>query len=87
MVWKEINGKLCSEIKCHDFKEAVLLFNEIAKVAEKSNHHPDIKIHGYRFMSIEVYTHDTNSITEKDYKLKKEINLCWTKIQGLDPIY
>ena len=79
MNWEELDGKLCTEIKCNDFKEALLLFNEIAKVAEKLNHHPDIRIHSYRFLSIEVFTHDTNSITEKDHELKKAIDLCWTK--------
>ena len=79
MNWEELDGKLCTEIKCNDFKEALLLFNEIAKVAEKLNHHPDIRIYSYRFLSIEVFTHDTNSITEKDHELKKAIDLCWTK--------
>jgi 4a-hydroxytetrahydrobiopterin dehydratase len=79
MNWEELDGKLCTEIKCNDFKEALLLFNEIAKVAEKYNHHPDIRIHSYRFLSIELFTHDTNSITEKDHELKKAIDLCWTK--------
>ena len=85
MVWREINGKLSTEIKCQDFEEALLFLNEIAKVAEKRNHHPDIKIHSYRFVSIELYTHDTNSITEKDHELKKEIRVCWLKIIGSEP--
>ena len=75
MVWKEINGRLCTEIKCQDFKEALLLFNEIATIAEKLNHHPDFKIYSYRFLSIEVYSHETNSITPKDYELVKEIDV------------
>ena len=87
MVWREINGRLCTEMKCKDFEEALLFLNEIAAIAEKLNHHPDIKIHSYRFISIEVYTHDTNSITEKDHELTKAIHLCWLNIQGLDPIY
>jgi len=75
MVWREFNGKLSKEIKCQDFKEALLFLNEIAAVAEKFNHHPDLKIHNYRFLSIEVYTHDANSITPKDHKLAKEIDI------------
>ena len=39
------------------------------------NHHPDMKIYSYRFLSIEIYTHDTNSITQKDYDLSKQIDL------------
>ena len=74
MVWKEINGRLYTEIKCQDFKEALLLFNEIATIAEKLNHHPDVKIYSYRFLSIEVYSHETNSITPKDYELAERID-------------
>lgn len=79
MNWKEANGKLCRNVKCQDFAEALVLLNEIAAVAEKFNHHPDLKIHNYRFLRIEVYTHDTNSITPKDHKLAKEIDLILSK--------
>ena len=44
MNWKEANGKLFRNVKCQDFAEALELLNEIAAVAEKFNHHPDLKI-------------------------------------------
>ena len=75
MNWEESNGKLVRNIKCQDFKEALEILNIIAVIAERINHHPDMKIFSYKFLSIEVYTHDTNSITEKDYELAKEIDL------------
>ena len=75
MKWEESNGKLVRNVKCQDFKEALEILNTIAIIAERINHHPDMKIFSYKFLSIEVYTHDTNSITEKDYELAKEIDL------------
>jgi 4a-hydroxytetrahydrobiopterin dehydratase len=75
MKWEESNGKLVRNVKCQDFKEALEILNTIAVIAERINHHPDMKIFSYKFLSIEVYTHDTNSITEKDYELAKEIDL------------
>jgi 4a-hydroxytetrahydrobiopterin dehydratase len=75
MNWEESNGKLVRNVKCQDFKEALEILNTIAVIAERINHHPDMKIFSYKFLSIEVYTHDTNSITEKDYELAKEIDL------------
>lgn len=75
MNWEESNGKLVRNVKCQDFKEALEILNTIAIIAERINHHPDMKIFSYKFLSIEVYTHDTNSITEKDYELAKEIDL------------
>ena len=75
MKWEESDGKLVRNVKYQEFKEALALLNKIAVVAEEINHHPDLKIYSYKYLSIEVYTHDTNSITEKDYELVKEIDL------------
>ena len=75
MNWEKSDGKLVRNVKCQDFKEALEILNIIAVIAERINHHPDMKIFSYKFLSIEVYTHDTNSITEKDYELAKEIDL------------
>ena len=75
MKWTETDSKLMKTIKCQDFNHALALLNKIAVVAESMNHHPDMKIYSYRFLSIEIYTHDTNSITQKDYDLSKQIDL------------
>lgn len=74
MKWTETDSKLMKTIKCQDFNHALALLNKIAVVAESMNHHPDMKIYSYRFLSIEIYTHDTNSITQKDYDLSKQID-------------
>ena len=75
MKWTETDSKLMKTIKCQDFNHALALLNKIAVLAESMNHHPDLKIYSYRFLSIEIYTHDTNSITQKDYELSKQIDL------------
>ena len=75
MKWTETESNLMKTIKCQDFNHALALLNKIAVVAESMNHHPDMKIYSYRFLSIEIYTHDTNSITQKDYDLSKQIDL------------
>ena len=74
MKWTETESKLIKTIKCQDFNHALALLNKIAVLAESMNHHPDMKIYSYRFLSIEIYTHDTNSITQKDYDLSKQID-------------
>lgn len=75
MNWEESDGKLVRNVKCKDFKGALTLLNNIAVVAEAMNHHPDLKIYNYKYLSIEVYTHDANSLSTKDYELAKEIDL------------
>ena len=75
MNWEESDGKLVRNVKCQYFMEALALLNKIAVIAERINHHPDMKIFNYKHLSIEVYSHDTNSITAKDYELTEEIDL------------
>ncbi len=75
MNWEASDGKLVRNIKCQDFKKALALLNKIAVIAESKEHHPDLKIYNYKFLSIEIYTHETNSITPKDHELAKEIEV------------
>jgi len=74
MNWEESNGKLVRNVKCHDFKEALALLNKIAVIAETMNHHPDLKIYSYKFLRIEIYSHDSNSITSRDHELSRKID-------------
>ena len=74
MNWEKSDGKLVRNVKCQNFTEALDLLNKIAVIAESMNHHPDLKIYSYKFLSIEVYSHDTNSSTAKDYGLAEAIN-------------
>lgn len=66
--WKVIDNKLYREINLSNFKEVVLFFNLIAFLAEKLNHHPDLEI-SYKKIIIKLFTHSSNSITNKDIEL------------------
>tara|TARA_B100001057_G_scaffold157693_1_gene158403 strand:+ start:3086 stop:3328 length:243 start_codon:yes stop_codon:yes gene_type:complete len=74
MNWEESDGKLVRNVKCQDFQEALSLLNKIAVIAESINHHPDLKIYSYKFLRIEIFSHDSNSITSKDHELTRKID-------------
>jgi 4a-hydroxytetrahydrobiopterin dehydratase len=74
MSWNEKEGRLVKEFKFDDFNQAMDFINQIHPLAEKQNHHPDILLHSYNRVKVMIYTHDENRITEKDYKLAKEID-------------
>jgi len=58
-----------------NFVEALALTVEIGKLAEAANHHPDLKLHRYRFVHISLTSHDSgNSVTDKDFSLAQQIN-------------
>ena len=69
----EKTDKLLRKIKLKDFVEVIDMVNLIKDIAEKLNHHPNLFIKNYNELEIEIYTHDSNEITQKDYELADEI--------------
>lgn len=67
-------GSLVKDFSFKSFQEAMKFVNQVAKIAEDLNHHPDILIHDYNQVKITTTTHDQgNKITQKDKNLVKKI--------------
>jgi len=68
-MWVEKNSKLVNQYKFKDFNEAMVFINEVAKICEEVNHHPEI-YNCYSLVKLSLCTHDLNdNITEKDLEL------------------
>ena len=72
--WKETQNGLVKVFKFRNFLKAIDFVNDIAKIAEAENHHPDILIHSYNQVKVTFITHDEGKITCKDYSLAKSID-------------
>lgn len=57
-----------------DFNAAMAFLQEVAAVAEREGHHPDLHLEGYRNVWIEIFTHSTGGITERDLRLAGAID-------------
>ena len=66
-------GDELNDVQFKNFKEALSFINKLGELAEQFNHHPKI-INIYNQVSLELWTHDQNAITELDYKLAEEID-------------
>jgi 4a-hydroxytetrahydrobiopterin dehydratase len=55
------------------FAQAVLLIGAVAVLSEAANHHPDLRLHGYKQLTISLVTHSAGGITEKDFDLAQQI--------------
>lgn len=64
--------KLKKEFLFENFKRAIAFVQEIALVAEKENHHPDICIN-YTTVEIELSTHDIGGLSENDFIMAAKI--------------
>ncbi|MAJ31818.1 MAG: pterin-4-alpha-carbinolamine dehydratase [Flavobacteriaceae bacterium] len=72
-LWKEQQGRLRKEMKFKNFENAISYINAVAKIAEKYNHHPTIT-NTYNKVTLELWTHDENEITDLDWQLTKVID-------------
>jgi 4a-hydroxytetrahydrobiopterin dehydratase len=72
--WVHFDNTLRLELSFNNFMEAVGFINEVAKIAEDLNHHPDLCLYRYKYLQIDVYTHNSNKLTAKDRELAQKID-------------
>ncbi len=74
MDWTEENNKLTKTFMFGDFREAFAFMTMVAFIAEKLNHHPDMR-NVYNKVEIKLSTHDAgNIVTEHDRKMAAAID-------------
>jgi 4a-hydroxytetrahydrobiopterin dehydratase len=67
--WRNIEGtRIQREYKFNTYLEGVYWIQEVAKIAEAENHHPDIRIL-YRKVILELWTHTVKGLSENDFIL------------------
>lgn len=77
-MWKELPEGLFREVKFSNFAEALEFVNNVGKLAEKANHHPDIEF-GWGYARLTLMDHEAKAITEKDRSLAAEIEVLINK--------
>lgn len=81
--WIEERTRLRKSFKFKSFKEAWGFMNQVAKLAEEMNHHPDWS-NSYNRVTINLSTHDQGSIvTEKDKAFAIAIDLIADEINTI----
>src|SRR6185503_1344206 len=57
--WELVDGakRLRKKWVAKDFMAAINFFDRIAKLAENEGHHPDLRLEGYRNVTVEIWTH------------------------------
>lgn len=59
--------------KFESFQDAMKFVNLVAEISEELNHHPEIFISN-NILNLNIYTHDTNTLTDLDFKLAQKID-------------
>ncbi len=64
---------LVRRVSFESFPALIKAVDQIAKAAEKANHHPDLDIR-YTKLTIYLTSHDAGGITQRDVKMAKQIS-------------
>lgn len=78
--WREEDNTLSKTFEFTNFKKALEFTNAVGDIAESINHHPNILLHSYKFVTITTTTHDAgNTLTELDYTLTQRVDEVFEK--------
>jgi 4a-hydroxytetrahydrobiopterin dehydratase len=72
--WDRDGDVIARDIQLSDFAAAIALVNQVAELAEAANHHPDILVHGWNKVRLELSTHSEGGITQADLDLAGRID-------------
>lgn len=72
--WSREGEAIVREWKLADFAAAIAFVNRVAEAAERANHHPDMLVHGWNKVRLELSTHSQDGLTEADFALAAEID-------------
>ena len=70
--WELKDGKIVKSFQFTSFMDAIEFVNEIARIAERLDHHPIITIN-WKTVKLSLKSFDVDAITKRDIALAKEI--------------
>lgn len=79
--WEEIDNSIKKDFEFDDFTDAIRFINRISLLSHKIDHHPDLFLHDYKYVTITYTTHDEDSVTEKDYNAGDMVNDIYFEIR------
>lgn len=71
--WERSGNEIRKKYTFKNFAEAIHFVNKVGELAEAMGHHPDILIHGYKFVTLTLLTHSAGGLTRMDFDLAKKI--------------
>ncbi len=64
--WIVERSRIYRDLRFDSFAAALAFVNRVGQLAERLQHHPNIRIHEWSFVQLELYSHLTGNLTQKD---------------------
>ena len=71
--WEEVSDKLIKTFYFKNYTGVMSFANEVMKIANKQNHHPDMTVH-YDNVKLSITDYDKGKVSDKCYKFANEVN-------------
>jgi 4a-hydroxytetrahydrobiopterin dehydratase len=72
--WRRDDQAIVRELRFEDFGQAMAFVNRVADAAEAVNHHPNILVHGWNKVRLELSTHSEGGLTQADLDMAARID-------------
>jgi 4a-hydroxytetrahydrobiopterin dehydratase len=72
--WQVGDKAIVRSVQLADFVAALAFVNEVGRIAEELNHHPDIDIR-WNTVTLTCSTHDAGGLTDYDIELSQRIDV------------
>jgi 4a-hydroxytetrahydrobiopterin dehydratase len=67
-------GQIARTFTFKNFAQVLLFANAVGYLAEQADHHPNLFIHDYKYLTISLMSHDAGGVTERDFALAGQID-------------
>lgn len=67
--WIVERDRIRRDFRFASFNAAIAFVNQVAEVAERQQHHPNIRLHEWCFVELILYSHDEGGISSRDLEL------------------
>ena len=72
--WRRDGQVIAREWVLADFAAALAFVNRVAELAQAADHHPDILLHGWNKVRLQLSTHSAGALTAADFALAAQID-------------
>jgi len=73
-VLSEDGKKISKHYEFENFAEAREFVDEVADIAEREGHHPDIHLVNYKYVNIDLSTHAIGGLSQNDFIIAAKID-------------
>jgi 4a-hydroxytetrahydrobiopterin dehydratase len=78
--WRAANDSAAATFKTGSFARGVALVDEIGRLADGMNHHPDVDLR-YPTVTVRLTTHDVEGLSDLDVDLARQISAAAEKLE------